>query len=63
MSPTMELSPATTQVKCMYSQKGEFLGLALVQVGSEADAERIRRQYSGQIIDGSECMSTFMWRL
>jgi len=50
-------------VKCMYSQKGEFLGLALVQVGSEADAERIRRQYSGQIIDGSECMSTFMWRL
>lgn len=37
-----------------HGSNGQFLGLALVQVAHEVDAERIRREYSGQTIDGSE---------
>jgi hypothetical protein len=41
-------------VTAFHGSNGQFLGLALVQVAHEVDAERIRREYSGQTIDGSE---------
>lgn len=50
----MGLPAPTTSVRCLHAPAGTFLGLALVQVGNEMDAERIRREYSGQIIDASE---------
>lgn len=50
----MGLPSASTQVKYFHSPTGQALGIAWIQVGSEADAERIRREYSGQVIDGSE---------
>jgi hypothetical protein len=53
LSPSIGLPASSTSVKCMFSAEGAFLGIALVQVGNEVDAERIRREYSGQIIDGS----------
>jgi hypothetical protein len=41
-------------VTALHNSAGAFLGTFLVQVGSETDAEKVRRHYSGQIIDGCE---------
>jgi len=41
-------------VTALYNSQGVFLGTFLVQVGTDADAEKVRRHYSGQIIDGCE---------
>ena len=57
LAQPMNLPATTTQVKCFHSSTGQFLGYALVQVGHEVDAERLRLEYSGQIIDGSESPS------
>jgi hypothetical protein len=38
-----------------YTDDRRFTGTVLIEVGNEVDAERIRRQFSGETIDGSEC--------
>lgn len=48
------LAASTTTVRAFFGSNGQSLGTALIQVGNETDAERIRREYSGQTIDGSE---------
>lgn len=52
-APPLSLPASTTSVKSFYSQDEAPLGMALVAVGNEQDAERIRREYSGQLIDNS----------
>jgi hypothetical protein len=54
LSPPLSL-PATTVVKCLFASNGQSLGLAIIEVVGEADAESIRKQYSGESIDESEC--------
>jgi hypothetical protein len=53
LSPPLSL-PATTVVKCLFDSNGQSLGLAIIEVAGEADAESIRKQYSGESIDESE---------
>jgi hypothetical protein len=38
---------------CFYNADKVFLGMALIGVANEVDAERIRLEYSGQLIDNS----------
>ncbi|RXK40390.1 hypothetical protein M231_02373 [Tremella mesenterica] len=52
-SPTGLNLPTTTSVRNLHNPLGQFLGLAIVQVHNELDAEKIRREYSGQIIDST----------
>ena len=52
------MPPSTTSVQCFHSPAGQFLGIALVQVGLEVDAEKIRRAYSGEKIDGGTVPSS-----
>ncbi|WWC72141.1 uncharacterized protein I206_106101 [Kwoniella pini CBS 10737] len=54
LSDPLRLSPITTSVKCFSGPDGRFCGIALVYVANANDAERIRVNYSGQQIDGSE---------
>ncbi|KAK8853324.1 hypothetical protein IAR55_004028 [Kwoniella newhampshirensis] len=51
LADPLRLPPVTTSVECFYSVEGRFKGTALVYVASDIDAERIRREYSGQQID------------
>lgn len=48
------LPAASVAVTALHNSAGKFLGTFLVEVGSDADAERVRLQYSGQVIDGCE---------
>ncbi|WWD03790.1 hypothetical protein V865_001846 [Kwoniella europaea PYCC6329] len=54
LSDPLRLSPITTSVTCFSGPDGRFCGIALVYVANAADAEKIRTNYSGQQIDGSE---------
>ncbi|WWC64734.1 uncharacterized protein I303_107345 [Kwoniella dejecticola CBS 10117] len=54
LSDPLRLSPITTSVTCFSNPDGRFCGVALVYVANAADAEKIRLNYSGQQIDGSE---------
>ncbi|WOO77184.1 uncharacterized protein LOC62_01G000771 [Vanrija pseudolonga] len=53
----LRLVPSSVIVTALHNAAGQFLGTFLVEVGSEADAERVRRQYGGQIIDGSHTIA------
>lgn len=56
LAQPMGLPATSTSVKSFHSPTGSFLGLALVTVANETDAERLRREYSGQTIDASSCI-------
>ena len=51
----------TSSVQCFYADDGTPLGMALMQVSNEDDAERLRRGYSGNTIDGSEYLMRGMY--
>ncbi|RSH82648.1 uncharacterized protein EHS24_007641 [Apiotrichum porosum] len=51
------LPAASVAVTALHNSAGKFLGTFLVEVGSDADAERVRLQYSGQVIDGSHSLA------
>ncbi|KLT41520.1 hypothetical protein CC85DRAFT_120131 [Cutaneotrichosporon oleaginosum] len=51
------LPASSVAVTALYNQHGTFLGTFLVEVGSDGEAERVRRQFSGQVIDGSHTLA------
>lgn len=51
----MRLAPYSVAVTALHNGKGVFLGTFLVEVGTDVDAERVRKQFSGQLIDGCKC--------
>ncbi|GMK59276.1 hypothetical protein CspeluHIS016_0702910 [Cutaneotrichosporon spelunceum] len=53
----IRLAAASIAVTALYNSAGTFLGTFLVEVGSDGDAERVRRQFSGQVIDGSHTLA------
>lgn len=50
----VRLAPSSVAVTALHNGKGVFLGTFLVEVGTDVDAERVRKQFSGQLIDGCE---------
>ncbi|CAK9782840.1 unnamed protein product [Cutaneotrichosporon oleaginosum] len=61
LAPT-RLPASSVAVTALYNQHGTFLGTFLVEVGSDGEAERVRRQFSGQVIDGCELWALFSLR-
>ncbi|BEI81908.1 hypothetical protein CcaverHIS002_0210680 [Cutaneotrichosporon cavernicola] len=53
----IRLAPASIAVTALFNKTATFLGTFLVEVGSDGDAERVRRQFSGQVIDGSHTLA------
>ena len=54
VGPPLSLPSSTTDLTCFFTPDKVFTGTALVGVGHAVDAERIRLEYSGQLIDNSE---------
>ncbi|WWD19755.1 hypothetical protein CI109_104219 [Kwoniella shandongensis] len=50
LADPLRLSPITTSVTCFCGPDGRFIGVALVYVASDIDAEKIRREYSAYTI-------------
>lgn len=57
----LRLPPSSVAVTALHNAKGTFLGTFLVEVGTDADAERVRKQFSGQLIDGCKCRAANMF--
>lgn len=56
VGPPLSLPSSTTELTCFYSPDKTFTGTAMVGVGHAVDAERIRLEYSGQLIDNSQLL-------
>lgn len=54
VSNPLSIPPESIKMTRYYTDDRRFTGTVLIEVGNEVDAERIRRQFSGETIDGSE---------
>ncbi|KAL7420174.1 hypothetical protein Q5752_005140 [Cryptotrichosporon argae] len=52
-APPLLLNPASFSIQAYYAASGAFTGTMLLELQTERDAEAVRQQFSGQVIDGS----------